>query len=138
MSMEFLAAEDLRWLPKQRSRGMRYTQTCWNPDVAENRKPVLTSCAQDEVVEVAFALSHHEAVKIAETPADGSGSSGTTRTRRSACKYTDSAGTRGVSQSETKGYQQFPQTRSGGGGYEIWTAMQEFDADALGHYEKVR
>ena len=63
------AAEDLRWLPKQRSREMRYTQTCWNPDVAEKRKPVLTSCAQDEVVEVAFALSHHEAVKIAETPA---------------------------------------------------------------------
>ena len=64
-----LAAEDLRWLPKQRSREMRYTQTCWNPDVAEKRKPVLTSWAQDEVVEVALALSHHEAVKIAETPA---------------------------------------------------------------------
>ena len=30
---------------------------------------MLTSCAQDEVVEVAFALSHHEAIKIAETPA---------------------------------------------------------------------
>ena len=30
---------------------------------------MLTPCAQDEVVEVAFALSHHEAVKIAETPA---------------------------------------------------------------------
>ena len=29
---------------------------------------MLTPCAQDEVVEVAFALSHHEAVKIAETP----------------------------------------------------------------------
>ena len=27
------------------------------------------SCAQDEVVEVAVALSHHEAIKIAETPA---------------------------------------------------------------------
>ena len=64
-----LAAEDLRWLPKQRSRKMRYTQTCWNPDATEKRKPVLTSCAQDEVVEVAFALSHHEAIKIAETPA---------------------------------------------------------------------
>ena len=34
-----LAAEDLRWLPKQRSREMRYTRTCWNPDVAEKRKP---------------------------------------------------------------------------------------------------
>ena len=45
---------------------------------------------------------------------------------------------RRVSQSETKGNQQFPQTRSGGGGYEIWTAMQEFDTDALGHYKKVR
>ena len=30
---------------------------------------MLTPCAQDEVVEIAFALSHHEAVKIAETPA---------------------------------------------------------------------
>ena len=29
--------------------------------------PVFTSCAQDEVVEVAFALSHHDAIKIAET-----------------------------------------------------------------------
>ena len=48
---------------------MRYTQTCWNPDVAEKRKTVLTSCTQDEVVEVAFALSHYEAIKIAETPA---------------------------------------------------------------------
>ena len=64
-----LAAEDLRWLPKQRSREVRYPQTCWNPDVAEKRKTVLTSCAQDEVVEVAFALAHHEAIKIAETPA---------------------------------------------------------------------
>ena len=30
---------------------------------------MLTPCTQDEVVEVAFALSHHEAIKIAETPA---------------------------------------------------------------------
>ena len=64
-----LAAEDLRWLPKQRSREVRHPQTCWNPDATEKRGPVLTSCAQDEVVEVAFALSHNEAVKIAETPA---------------------------------------------------------------------
>ena len=64
-----LAAEDLRWLPKQRSREVRYPQTCWNPDATEKRGPVLTSCAQDEVVEVAFALSHHGAIKIAETPA---------------------------------------------------------------------
>ena len=35
----------------------------------EKRRAVLTSCAQDEVVEVAFSLSHHEAIKIAETPA---------------------------------------------------------------------
>ena len=49
-----LAAEDLRWLPKQRSREMRYPQTCWNPDATEKRRPVLTSCAQDEVVEVAL------------------------------------------------------------------------------------
>ena len=48
---------------------MRYPQTCWNPDATEKRRPVLTSCAQDEVVEVAFALSHHEAIKVAETPA---------------------------------------------------------------------
>ena len=25
-----------------------------------------------------------------------------------------------------------------GSSYEIWTAMQEFDADALGHYKKIR
>ena len=30
---------------------------------------MLAPCAQDEVVEVAFALSHHEAIKIAKTPA---------------------------------------------------------------------
>ena len=64
-----LAAEDLRWSPKQRSREVRYPQTCWNLDATEKRGPVLTPCAQDEVVEVAFALSHHEAIKIAETPA---------------------------------------------------------------------
>ena len=64
-----LAAEDLRWLPKQRSREVRYPQTCWNRDATEKGGPVLTSCAQDEVVEVAFALSHHDAIKIAETPA---------------------------------------------------------------------
>ena len=64
-----LAAEDLRWPPKQRSREMRYPQTCWNPDATEKRRPVLTSCAQDEVVEVAFARSHHDAIKNAETPA---------------------------------------------------------------------
>ena len=64
-----MAAEDLRWLPKQRSREVRYPQTCWNPDVTEKRGPVLTPCAQDEAVEVAFALSHHEAIKIPETPA---------------------------------------------------------------------
>ena len=63
-----LAAEDLRWLPKQRSQEVRYPQTCWNPDATEKRRPVLTSCAQDEVVEVAFALSHHDAIQIAETP----------------------------------------------------------------------
>ena len=45
-----LAAEDLRWLPKQRSREVRYPQTCWNPNATEKREPVLTSCAQDEVV----------------------------------------------------------------------------------------
>ena len=64
---DILAVEDLRWLPKQRKRGVRRSPTCWNPDVTEKRRPVLTSCAQDEVFEVAFALSHHEAVKIAET-----------------------------------------------------------------------
>ena len=64
-----LAAEDFRWLPKQRSREVRYPQTCRNPDATEKRGPVLSSCAQDEVVEVAFALLHHEAIKIAETPA---------------------------------------------------------------------
>ena len=44
-------------------------QTCWNPNATEKRRASAYLCAQDEVVEVAFALSHHEAVKIAETPA---------------------------------------------------------------------
>ena len=56
----------------------------------------------------------------------------TTKTRRRSCKQADSAGTRRVSQSEAKGNQQFPSTRSSGGSYEIWIAMQKFDADALG------
>ena len=64
-----LAVEELRWLPRQRRRGVRFPLKCWNPDTAEGREQVLTSCTQDEVVEVAFALSHHEAIKIAETPA---------------------------------------------------------------------
>ena len=64
-----LAAEDLRWLPRQRSREVQAQPNCWNPDATEKRGPMLTPCAQDEVVEVVFALSHHEAVKIAETPA---------------------------------------------------------------------
>ena len=58
-----------RWLPRQRKRGVRCSPTCWNPDTAEKKGQVLTPCTQDEVVEVAFALSHHEAIKIAETPA---------------------------------------------------------------------
>ena len=64
-----LAVEDLRWLPRQRPRGVRCPLKCWNLDTAEGRGQVLNPCAQDEVVEVAFALSHHEAVKIAATPA---------------------------------------------------------------------
>ena len=64
-----LAAEDLRWLPRQRSREVQCTPTCWNPDTTEKRGPVLIPCVQDEVVEAAFALSHHKAIKIAETPA---------------------------------------------------------------------
>ena len=64
-----LAVEDLLWLPRQRKRGVRCSPTCWNPDTAEKKGQVLTPCTQDEVVEVAFALSHHEAIKIAETPA---------------------------------------------------------------------
>ena len=115
-----LAAEDLRWLPKQRSREMRYPQTCWNPDATEKRGPVFAPCEQDEVVEVAFALSHHEAIKIAET------STLTPQEREEFVK------------ANQKRNQQFPQTRSTRGSYKIWTAKQEFDADALGHHEETR
>ena len=66
---EVLAAEDFRWLPRQRSREVQGPPNSWNPDTTEKRGPVRTPGAQDEVVEVAFALSHHEAIKIAETPA---------------------------------------------------------------------
>ena len=50
-----LAVEDLRWLPRQRKRGVRCSPTCWNLDTAEKKGQVLTPCTQDEVVEVAFA-----------------------------------------------------------------------------------
>ena len=39
-----LAAEDLRWLPKQRSREVRYPQTCWNPDATEKEGQCLLLC----------------------------------------------------------------------------------------------
>ena len=135
---DILAVEDLRWLPRQRKRGVRCSPTCWNPDVTEKRRPALTSCAQDEVVEVVFALSHHEAVKIAETPATALAALARQETGRSTCKHAHSSGTRRVSQSEAKRNQQFPQTCSGGGGYEVWIALQELDENALGHNEKAR
>ena len=111
-----LAAEDLRWLPKQRSREVRYPQTCWNPDETEKRKPVLTSCAQDEVVEVAFALSHHEAIKIAETPATALAAlarQGRGEVRVSTLTPQEREE---LVQCETKRNQQFPQRCSSGGG----------------------
>ena len=37
-----LAVEDLRWLPRQRPRGVRCPLKCWNPDTAEGRGQVLT------------------------------------------------------------------------------------------------
>ena len=86
---------------------------------------MLAPCAQDEVVEVAMAMSHHEAIKIAENSGDSPGSSGTTRTRRGASKHADAAGTRRVNQNEAKGNQQIPQTCSGGGSYEVWIATQK-------------
>ena len=129
-----LAAEDLRWLPRQRPREVRCLPTCWNPDTAQGRGPVLTPCTQDEVVEVAFTLSLMRSRNSSGSP----GSSGTTRTRRGASKHADSAGTRRVYQSEAKGNQQFPQTCSGGCSYEVWIAMQKLDADALCHHEETR
>ena len=63
------------WLQKicvgcqNRSRKVQGPPNCCNPDATEKRGPVLTPCAHDEVVEVAFPLSHHEAIKLAETPA---------------------------------------------------------------------
>ena len=33
-----LAAEDLRWLPKQHSREVRYPLTYWNPDATEKER----------------------------------------------------------------------------------------------------
>ena len=133
-----LAAEDLRWMPKQRSREVRFPQTCRSPDATEKRGPLLTPCAQDEVVEVAFALSHHEAIKIAETPAIALAAlarqgRGEVRVSTLTPKERDL-----LVRAKQKEISSFLKTRSSGGGYEIWTAMQEFDADALGHYEKTR
>ena len=98
----------------------------------------LTSCAQDEVVEVAFALSHHDAIKIAETPATALAAlarQGRGEVRVSTLTPQEREELVKAKQKEIR---QFPQARSSGSSYEIWTAMQELDADALGHYEKVR
>ena len=87
------------------------------------------------MVEVAFALSHHEAIKIAETPAIALAALARQGRGEVRASTLPPQRARRVSQSEAKRNQQFPQTRSSGGSYEIWTAMQEFDADALGHHE---
>ena len=89
------------------------------------------------MVEVAFALSHHEAVKIAETPATALAALAR-QGRGGTSEHADSAGTRRVSQSKASGDQQFPQTCSSGGGYEVWIALQQLDANALGHHEETR
>ena len=123
-----LAAEDLRWLPKQRSREVRYPQTCWNPDETEKRGPVLTTCAQDEVVEVAFALSHHEATKIAETPATALAAlarQGRGEVRVSTLTPQEREELVKAKQKEISSFLKH-------------AAMQEFNADALGHYKKIR
>ena len=122
-----LAAEDLRWLPRQRSREVQCPPKCWNPDTTEKRGPVLTPCA----------LSHHEAIKIAETPAialaaltrQGRGevrvSTLTPREREELVK---------AKQKEISSFLKHAAveaaTRSG------LQCKQEFDADALGHHEK--
>ena len=89
------------------------------------------------MVEVAFALSHHEAIKIAETPAtalaalarQGRGevrvSTLTPREREELIK---------AKQKEISSFLE----HSGGGSYEVWIAMQKLDADALGHHEETR
>ena len=127
-----LAAEDLRWLPKQRSREMRYTQTSWNPDATEKRRPVLTSCARDEVVEVAFALSHHEAIKIAETPATALAA----LARQGRGEVRVSTLTPQEREELVKAKQKEISSFLKHAAVEVCTAMQEFNADALGHYKK--
>ena len=99
---------------------------------------MLPPCAQDEVVEVAFALSHLELVKIAKTPAtalaaparQGRGdvrvSTLTPREREELIK------------AKQREISSFLKHGVGGGSYEVWIAMQQLDADALGHHEETR
>ena len=103
----------------------------------KKRGPVLTSCAQDEVVEVAFALSHHEAIKIAETPATALAAlarQGRGEVRVSTLTPQEREESVKAKQKEISSFLK----RGSGSGYQIRTAMQEFDADALGHYKKIR
>ena len=128
-----LAVEDLRWWPRQRPRGVRCPLKCWSPDTAGGRGQVLTPCAQDEVVEVAFALSHHEAVKITETPATvlaALARQGREEVRVSTLTPRE--------RGDLIKAEQAAQTCSGGGSYEIWIAMHQLNTDALGHHEETR
>ena len=90
------------------------------------------------MVEVAFALSHHEAIKIAETPATALAAlarQGRGEVRVSTLTPQEREE---LVKSKHKRIQQFPQTCSSGGGYEVWIALQQFVAYALGHHEETR
>ena len=99
---------------------------------------MLIPCAQDEVVEVAFALSHHEAVKIAETPATALAAlarQGRGEVRVSTLTPQERKELVKAKQAEISS---FLKHAGGGSGYEVWNTLQQLDANALGHNEETR
>ena len=98
---------------------------------------MFTPCAQDEVVEVAFALSHHEAVKIAETPATALAAlarQGRGEVRVSTLTQREREELVKAKQVEISSFLK----HAGGGSCEVWIAMHQLDSDALGHHEETR
>ena len=98
-----LAAEDLRWLPEQRSR-------------EKLRSPL-----------------PHEAIQIAETPATALAAltrQGRGEVRASTLTPQEREELVKAKQQEISRFLQWRRLR--------WTAMQEFNADALGHCKKIR
>ena len=104
----------------------------------KKRASAYSLCAQDEVVEVAFALSHHEAIKIAETPAIAFAAparQGRGEVRVSTLTPQEREELVKAKQKEISSFLKHAAVEAA---TRFLSAMQEFDADALGHHEKIR